>query len=71
MKQHRIEKLPIVDADYNLKGLVTIKDIQKMVKYPNSCKDDNGRLRVAAAIGVGAGTFERAQALIAAGVDGC
>ncbi len=69
LKQHRIEKLPIVDADYNLKGLVTIKDIQKMVKYPNSCKDDNGRLRVAAAIGVGAGTFERAQALIAAGVD--
>lgn len=69
LKQHRIEKLPIVDKDYNLKGLVTIKDIQKMVKYPNSCKDDNGRLRVAAAIGVGAGTFERAQALIEAGVD--
>lgn len=69
LKQHRIEKLPIVDADYNLKGLVTIKDIQKMVKYPNSCKDANGRLRVAAAIGVGAGTFERAQALIDAGVD--
>ncbi len=69
LKQHRIEKLPIVDADYNLKGLVTIKDIQKMVKYPNSCKDSNGRLRVAAAIGVGAGTFERAQALIDAGVD--
>lgn len=69
LKQHRIEKLPIVDKDYKLKGLVTIKDIQKMVKYPNSCKDDNGRLRVAAAIGVGAGTFERAQALIDAGVD--
>lgn len=69
LKQHRIEKLPIVDKDYNLKGLVTIKDIQKMVKYPNSCKDANGRLRVAAAIGVGAGTFERAQALIDAGVD--
>ncbi len=62
LKQHRIEKLPIVDKDYNLKGLVTIKDIQKMVKYPNSCKDANGRLRVAAAIGVGNGTFE-------AGVD--
>lgn len=69
LKQHRIEKLPIVDEDYKLKGLVTIKDIQKMVKYPNSCKDANGRLRVAAAIGVGAGTFERAQALIDAGVD--
>lgn len=69
LKQHRIEKLPIVDEDYNLKGLVTIKDIQKMVKYPNSCKDANGRLRVAAAIGVGNGTFERAQALIEAGVD--
>lgn len=69
LKQHRIEKLPIVDKDYNLKGLVTIKDIQKMVKYPNSCKDANGRLRVAAAIGVGNGTFERVQALIEAGVD--
>ena len=69
LKQHRIEKLPIVDKDYNLKGLVTIKDIQKMVKYPNSCKDANGRLRVAAAIGVGNGTFERAQALIEDGVD--
>ena len=69
LKQHRIEKLPIVDKNFMLKGLVTIKDIQKMVKYPNSCKDSNGRLRVAAAIGVGAGTFERAQALIDAGVD--
>ena len=69
LKQHRIEKLPIVDKDYNLKGLVTIKDIQKMVKYPNSCKDANGRLRVAAAIGVGNGTVERAQAVIEAGVD--
>ncbi len=69
LKQHRIEKLPIVDKNFMLKGLVTIKDIQKMVKYPNSCKDENGRLRVAAAIGVGAGTFERAQALIDAGVD--
>lgn len=69
LKQHRIEKLPIVDKNFILKGLVTIKDIQKMVKYPNSCKDSNGRLRVAAAIGVGAGTFERAQALIDAGVD--
>ncbi|HIU10719.1 MAG TPA: IMP dehydrogenase [Candidatus Avidehalobacter gallistercoris] len=69
LKQHRIEKLPIVDKNFMLKGLVTIKDIQKMVKYPNSCKDSNGRLRVAAGIGVGAGTFERAQALIDAGVD--
>lgn len=69
LKQHRIEKLPIVDQNFMLKGLVTIKDIQKMVKYPNSCKDANGRLRVAAAIGVGVGTFERARALIDAGVD--
>lgn len=69
LKQHRIEKLPIVDKDFILKGLVTIKDIQKMVKYPNACKDSNGRLRVAAAIGTGAGTFERAEALVKAGVD--
>lgn len=69
LKQHRIEKLPIIDKDGMLTGLVTIKDIQKMVKYPNSCKDSDGRLRVAAAIGVGAGTDERARALIDAGVD--
>lgn len=69
LKQHRIEKLPIIDKDGMLTGLVTIKDIQKMVKYPNSCKDSDGRLRVAAAIGVGPGTDERARALIDAGVD--
>ena len=69
LKNHRIEKLPIVDKDFMLKGLVTIKDIQKMVKYPNSCKDSRGRLRVAAAIGTAAGTMERAAALVEAGVD--
>lgn len=68
-KRHRIEKLPIVDKEGYLKGLVTIKDIQKMVKYPNSCKDSRGRLRVAAAIGTSRGNMERAQELVMAGVD--
>ncbi len=68
-KRHRIEKLPIVDKDGYLKGLVTIKDIQKMVKYPNSCKDSRGRLRVAAAIGTSYGNMERALELVKAGVD--
>ena len=68
-KHHRIEKLPIVDKDGILKGLVTIKDIQKMVKYPNSCKDSHGRLRVAAAIGTSNGNMERAMELVKAGVD--
>ncbi len=68
-KHHRIEKLPIVDKNGYLKGLVTIKDIQKMVKYPNSCKDSSGRLRVAAAVGTANGTMERAMELVKAGVD--
>jgi IMP dehydrogenase len=68
-KRHRIEKLPIVDKEGYLKGLVTIKDIQKMVKYPNSSKDSRGRLRVAAAIGTAHGTMERAMELVKAGVD--
>lgn len=68
-KHHRIEKLPIVDKNGCLKGLVTIKDIQKMVKYPNSCKDSHGRLRVAAAIGTSNGNMERAMELVKAGVD--
>ena len=69
LHEHRIEKLLVVDEDYNLKGLITIKDIEKVRKYPNSCKDDLGRLRVGAAVGVGADLDERAAALIAAGVD--
>ncbi|MGI5824475.1 MAG: IMP dehydrogenase [Bacillota bacterium] len=68
-KHHRIEKLPIVDKNGYLKGLVTIKDIQKMVKYPNSCKDSRGRLRVAAAVGTARGTMERAMELVKAGAD--
>lgn len=67
MHQNRIEKLPIVDENYTLKGLITIKDIQKRIEYPNSCKDNFGRLKVGAAIGVK--QFERAEALVEAGVD--
>ncbi|NQW04575.1 MAG: IMP dehydrogenase, partial [Acidobacteria bacterium] len=66
---HKVEKLMVVDADYRLKGLITVKDIQKLIKYPNACKDELGRLRVGAAIGVGKDTPERAAALVAAHVD--
>jgi len=69
LHEHRIEKLLVVDENYNLTGLITIKDIEKVRKYPNSCKDDLGRLRVGAAVGVGADLDERAAALVAAGVD--
>ncbi len=69
LQAHRIEKLPLVDADGNLKGLITIKDIEKMRKYPNSAKDANGRLLVAAAIGVTPNVLERAEALLAAKAD--
>ncbi|HKW02979.1 MAG TPA: IMP dehydrogenase [Vicinamibacterales bacterium] len=67
--RHRIEKLLVVDADYRLKGLITVKDLQKLVKYPNACKDSLGRLRVGAAIGVSKDTLERAEALVHAHVD--
>lgn len=67
LEQHKIEKLPIVDDGDRLKGLVTIKDIEKKVQYPNANKDEFGRLRVAAAIGVG--QLDRAKALVEAGVD--
>ncbi len=53
--RHKVEKLLVVDADYRLKGLITVKDIQKLVKYPNACKDALGRLRVGAAVGVSQG----------------
>lgn len=66
---HRIEKLPLVDDDYNLRGLITIKDIQKTAKYPNSAKDENGRLLCAAAVGVSHDVMERIEALVAAKVD--
>ncbi len=64
LHHHRIEKLLVVDDDYNLKGLITVKDIQKKIKYPNAAKDSQGRLRVGAAIGAGGDFFERAQELI-------
>ncbi|MFR6641240.1 MAG: IMP dehydrogenase [Christensenellales bacterium] len=67
--KHRIEKLPIVDADFNLKGLITIKDIEKAVQYPNSAKDKNGRLLVGAAISNGKDYLDRARALVDARVD--
>lgn len=69
LRRNRIEKLPIVDKDYKLKGLITIKDIEKVMKYPNSAKDDNGRLLCAAAIGVTNDVLDRAGALIDVGVD--
>src|ERR1044071_203029 len=69
LHQHKVEKLLLVDRDYRLKGLITVKDIQKAVKYPNACKDALGRLRCGAAIGVSKDSFDRAKALVAAGVD--
>ena len=66
---NRIEKLPIVDEEGYLKGLITIKDIDKIVEYPNACKDEHGRLRVGAAVGVGNDTLERVAALVKAGAD--
>ena len=66
---HRIEKLPIVDADGTLRGLITIKDIEKATKYPNSAKDEKGRLLCGAAVGVTADVFDRIDALLAAKVD--
>jgi IMP dehydrogenase len=69
LHRHKVEKLLVVDDRYMLKGLITVKDIQKLVKYPNACKDALGRLRVGAAIGVGRDTLERAEALVAAHVD--
>lgn len=67
--KHRIEKLPLVDERGNLKGLITIKDIEKALKYPNSAKDTKGRLLVAAAIGVGADMMTRVEAIVASKVD--
>ncbi len=69
LQAHRIEKLPLVDAAGNLKGLITIKDIEKMRKYPNSAKDNDGRLLAAAAIGVTSDVCDRVDALLAAKVD--
>jgi len=69
LHEHRIEKLLVVDDDFALMGLITIKDIEKVRKYPNSCKDEMGRLRVGAAVGVGADREERMELLVRAGVD--
>jgi IMP dehydrogenase len=69
LHQHRVEKLLVVDDHYVLKGLITVKDIQKKLKYPNATKDPQGRLRVGAAIGAGADVLERAQELVARKVD--
>ncbi len=69
LQKNRIEKLLVVDDAGNLKGLITIKDIMKIIKYPNSCKDEFGRLRVGAALGVGSDMLDRASALVEANVD--
>jgi IMP dehydrogenase len=69
LHEHRIEKLLVVDDNFVLKGLITIKDIEKVRKYPNACKDDMGRLRVGAAVGVGDDLHERLDLLIKTGVD--
>jgi IMP dehydrogenase len=69
LRRHRIEKLPVVDGDGFLKGLITVKDIQKKIQYPLATKDEQGRLRVAAAVGVGPDALERATALVEEEVD--
>ncbi len=69
LQRHRIEKLPLVDADGRLAGLITVKDIQKRLEHPNAARDGQGRLRCAAAVGVGADVEERVEALVAMGVD--
>ncbi len=69
LKRHKVEKLPLVDEAFRLRGLITIKDILKAKKYPNSAKDEHGRLRVAAAVGVTGDTMDRAAGLVDAGVD--
>ena len=69
LHRHRVEKLPVVDEHGYLKGLITVKDIQKKIQYPHATKDAQGRLRVAAAVGVGADALERATALVEEGVD--
>jgi IMP dehydrogenase len=69
LHRNKIEKLPVVDAEGRLRGLITVKDIQKKIEHPQATKDERGRLRVGAAVGVGPDALERAQALAGAGVD--
>ena len=69
LQEHRIEKLLVVDESQKLTGLITVKDIQKKEDFPNACKDDNGRLRVGAAVGISKDINERVKALIEVEVD--
>jgi IMP dehydrogenase len=69
LQQHKVEKLPLVDDNYVLRGLITIKDIEKAKRFPNAAKDEKGRLLCGAAVGVARDTFERTEALVKAGVD--
>jgi IMP dehydrogenase len=69
MHKHKLERVVVVGEGFTLRGLITVKDITKSVEHPDACKDAQGRLRVAAALGVGAGTEDRAERLVAAGVD--
>jgi IMP dehydrogenase len=69
MHKHRLERVLVINDQFELRGLITVKDILKSTEYPNACKDELGRLRVGAAIGVGEGTEERAELLVEAGVD--
>jgi IMP dehydrogenase len=69
LKKYKIEKLPLVDKEYNLKGLITIKDIEKVIKYPNAAKDNNGRLLVGGAVGITRDTIDRVEALLDKEVD--
>ena len=69
MHKHRLERVLVVNADFSLRGLITVKDILKSSEHPDACKDEQGQLRVGAAIGVGEGTDERAEMLVEAGVD--
>ena len=69
LRRHKVEKLPIVDDEFHLKGLITIKDIEKAEVYPNSARDEKGRLLVGAAIGVTSDVLDRVRALVDAGAD--
>ena len=69
MHRHRLERVLVINGDWELRGLMTVKDILKSSEHPNACKDQLGRLRVGAAVGVGEGTEERVEALVEAGVD--
>ncbi|MBN1433584.1 IMP dehydrogenase [Candidatus Fermentibacterales bacterium] len=69
LREHRLEKLPLVDSGFRIRGLITVKDVHKAIAYPSACKDSRGRLLVGAAVGVGADSTERAEALVEVGVD--